>query len=129
MQYQNSLLIDKTAYWSLSSDLSILRKLTNWKNVGRCCRVLFYLQFGIPRHLPLKAVLLLYQFPVNLVKLSITLLTVRLLTHVLCKLTHFFFQLFIATISNSLYISINRVMKDWHDKYHAWAIPARSPYS
>ncbi len=42
--------------------------------------------------------------------------TVRLLTHVLCKPTHFFFQLFRATTSNSLQTRFNRVMKDWPDK-------------
>ncbi len=49
--------------------------------------------------------------------------TVRLLTHVLCKPTHFFFHSFIATISYSLQISFNSVMKDWADKYHVWGTP------
>ncbi len=44
----------------------------------------------------------------------------HLLTHVLCKPTHFVFQLFIATKSNSLQTSFNRVMKDWPDKYNVW---------
>ncbi len=34
--------------------------------------------------------------------------TVRLLTHVLCKQTHFFFQLIIATKPNSIQTSFNR---------------------
>ncbi len=53
--------------------------------------------------------------------------TVRLLTHVLCKPTHFFFHSFIATMSYSPQISFNSVMKDWADKYHAWGTPTRSP--
>ncbi len=46
------------------------------------------------------------------------LLTVHLLTHVLCKPTHFYFHSFIATISYSLQINLSGVMKDWADKYH-----------
>ncbi len=44
--------------------------------------------------------------------------TVRLLTHVLCKTSHFFFQSCITTMSNSRQASFNNVMKDWPDKYH-----------
>ncbi len=51
----------------------------------------------------------------------------RLLTHVLCKPTHFFFLAFIATMSFSLQTSFNSVMKDWADKYHVWGTPTRSP--
>ncbi len=39
--------------------------------------------------------------------------TVRLLTHVLGKPTHFFFQLSIATMFISLQASFNSVMEDW----------------
>ncbi len=46
--------------------------------------------------------------------------TVRLLTHVLCKPIHFFFQSFIATMSYSLQTSFNSLKKDWADKYHVW---------
>ncbi len=53
--------------------------------------------------------------------------TVRLLTHVLCKPTHFFFHLFIATMSYSLQTSFISVMEGWADKFHAWGIPTRSP--
>ncbi len=53
--------------------------------------------------------------------------TVRLLTHVLCKPTHFFFHSFIATMSYSPQISFNSVTKDWADKYHVWGTPTRSP--
>ncbi len=53
--------------------------------------------------------------------------TVRLLTHVLCKPTHFFFHSFIATMSHSLQTRFNGVMKDWADKYHVWGTPTRSP--
>ncbi len=53
--------------------------------------------------------------------------TVPLLTHVLCKPTHFFFHSFIATISYSLQTSFSSVMKDWADKYHIWGTPTRSP--
>ncbi len=53
--------------------------------------------------------------------------TVRLLTHVLCKPTHFFFHSFIATMSYSLQTTFNSVMKDWADKYHVWGTPTRSP--
>ncbi len=53
--------------------------------------------------------------------------TVRLLTHVLCKTTHFFFHSFIATMSNSPQISFNSVIKDWADKYHVRGIPTRAP--
>ncbi len=53
--------------------------------------------------------------------------TVRLLTHVLCKPTHFFFHSFIATMSYSLQTSFNSLLKDWADKYHAWGTPTRSP--
>ncbi len=49
-----------------------------------------------------------------------SILTVRLLTHVLCKPTHFFFHAFIATISYSLQTKFNSIMKDWADKYHVW---------
>ncbi len=53
--------------------------------------------------------------------------TVRLLTHVLCKPTHFFFHSFIAAMSYSLQTSSNSLMKDWADKYHLWGTPTRSP--
>ncbi len=53
--------------------------------------------------------------------------TVRLLTHVFCKPTHFFFHSFIATMSYSLQTSFNSLMKDWADKYHVWGTPTRSP--
>ncbi len=53
--------------------------------------------------------------------------TVRLLTHVLCKPTHFCFHSFIATMSYSLQTSFSYVMKDWADKYHVWGTPTRSP--
>ncbi len=53
--------------------------------------------------------------------------TVRLLTHVLCKPTHFFFHSFIATMSYSLQTSFNSLMKDCADKYHVWGTPTRSP--
>ncbi len=53
--------------------------------------------------------------------------TVRLLTHVHCKPTHFFFPSFIAKISYSLQTSFNSLMKDWADKYHVWGTPTRSP--
>ncbi len=39
--------------------------------------------------------------------------TVRLLTHVLCKPTHFFFHSFIATKSYYLQTSFISVMEDW----------------
>ncbi len=52
--------------------------------------------------------------------------TVRLLTHVLCKPTHFFFHSFIATMSNTLQTSFNSLIKDWADKYHVWGTPTRS---
>ncbi len=51
----------------------------------------------------------------------------RLLTHVLCKPTKFFFHSFKATMSYSLQTSFNSLMKDWADKYHVWGIPTRSP--
>ncbi len=54
-------------------------------------------------------------------------ITVRLLTHVLCKPTHFFFHPFIVTMSYSLQTSSNSLMKDWADKYHVWGTPTRSP--
>ncbi len=44
--------------------------------------------------------------------------TVCLLTHVICKPSHFFLQLFIVTMSNSIQKCLNNVMKDWRDKYH-----------
>ncbi len=44
--------------------------------------------------------------------------TVRLLTHVPCKPTHFFFHSFITTMSFPLQTSFNSLMKDWADKYH-----------
>ncbi len=53
--------------------------------------------------------------------------TVRLLTHVLCKPTHFFFHSFIATMPYSLQTSFNSLMKDWADKYHVWGTPTWSP--
>ncbi len=51
--------------------------------------------------------------------------TVRLLTHVLCKPTHFFFHSFVATMSYSLQTSFNSLMKDCADKYHVWGTPPR----
>ncbi len=42
--------------------------------------------------------------------------TVRMLTHVLCKPTRFFFHSFIATMCYPLQTSFNSVMKDWADK-------------
>ncbi len=53
--------------------------------------------------------------------------TVRLLTHVLCKPTDFFFHSFIATMSYSLQTSFSSLMKDWADKCHVWGTPTRSP--
>ncbi len=53
--------------------------------------------------------------------------TVRLLTHVLCKPTHFFFHSFIATMSYPLQTSCISVMKGWADKFHVWGTPTRSP--
>ncbi len=53
--------------------------------------------------------------------------TVRLLTHVHCKPTHFFFPSFIATMAYSLQTSFDSVMKDWADKFHLWGTPTRSP--
>ncbi len=53
--------------------------------------------------------------------------TVRLLTHVLCKPTHFFFHSFIATMSYSRQTSFNSLPKDWADKYLVWGTPTRSP--
>ncbi len=53
--------------------------------------------------------------------------TVRLLTHVLCKSTQFFFHSFIATMLYSPQTSVNSVMKDWANKYHVWSTPTRSP--
>ncbi len=41
--------------------------------------------------------------------------TVRMLTHVLCKPTHFIFHSFMATMSYSLQTSFNSVVKDWAD--------------
>ncbi len=57
---------------------------------------------------------------------SIIPITVRLLTHVLSKPTHFFFHSFIATISYSLQTSFSSVMKDRADKYPVWGTPTRS---
>ncbi len=57
----------------------------------------------------------------------LTVCTVRLLTHVLCKPTHFFFHSFIVTMSYSLQISFNSIMKDWADQYHVWGTPTRPP--
>ncbi len=64
-----------------------------------------------------------YQISLNTEKI----ITVRLLTHVLWKPTHFFFHSFIATMSYSLQTSFNSVMKDWADKCHVWGTPTRSP--
>ncbi len=47
--------------------------------------------------------------------LCLSMSTVHLLTHVLCKPTHFFFHSFITTMSYSLQTSFNCVMKDWAD--------------
>ncbi len=49
--------------------------------------------------------------------------TVRLLTHVLCESTHFYFHSFIATMSYSLQTNFSSVMKDWADRYHVWGSP------
>ncbi len=54
--------------------------------------------------------------------------TVCLLTHVLCKPTHFFFHSFIATMSYCLQTSLISAMKGWADKYHVWGTPTRSPF-
>ncbi len=53
--------------------------------------------------------------------------TVRLLTHVHCKPTHFFFHSFIATMSYPPQTSFISVMKGWADKFHVWGTPTRSP--
>ncbi len=53
--------------------------------------------------------------------------TVRLLTHVLCKPTHSFFKLFIATMYNSLQTSFSRFMKNWPNMGHVWGTPTKSP--
>ncbi len=53
--------------------------------------------------------------------------TVRLLTNVLCKPTHFFFHSCIATMSYPPQTSFSSLMKDWADKYHVWGTPTRSP--
>ncbi len=50
--------------------------------------------------------------------------TVRLLTHVHCKPTHFFFHSFLATMSYTLQTSFNSLMKDWADKY-MYGVPPR----
>ncbi len=47
-------------------------------------------------------------------------------THVLCKPTHFFFQLLIDRMSNYIQTSFTGAMKDWTDKYHLWGTPTRS---
>ncbi len=44
--------------------------------------------------------------------------TVRLLTNVHCKPTHFFFHSFIANMSYSLQTSFKSVIKDWADKWY-----------
>ncbi len=53
--------------------------------------------------------------------------TVRLLTHVLCKPTHFFFHSFMADMSYFLQTNFSSVMKDRSDKYHVRVTPTRSP--
>ncbi len=53
--------------------------------------------------------------------------TVRLLTHVLCKPTHFFFHSFIATMSSSLQTSFNSVMNNWIHKFYVRGTPTMSP--
>ncbi len=69
----------------------------------------------------------------NKLKITLTLLhffgygtTARLLTHVLCKPTHFFFRSFIATMSYPLQTSFNNVTKDWADTFHVCGTPTRS---
>ncbi len=62
-----------------------------------------------------------------LITSQLSLDTVRLLTHVLCKPTHFFFHSFIGTMSYSHQTSFNSLMKGWADKYHVWGTPTRSP--
>ncbi len=52
--------------------------------------------------------------------------TVCLLTHVLCKPTHFCFHSFKATMSYSLQARFNLVIKDWPYKHHIWGTPTRS---
>ncbi len=52
--------------------------------------------------------------------------TVRLLTHVLCKPTHFLFHSFIATMSYCLQTSFISVRKGRADKHHVWGTPMRS---
>ncbi len=63
--------------------------------------------------------------PSKLVHSSCT--TVRLLTHVHCKPTHFVFHSFKANMSYSLQTNFVSVMKDWADKYHVWGTPTMSP--
>ncbi len=52
--------------------------------------------------------------------------TVHLLTHVLCKPTHFFFHSFIATMSYCLQTSFIGVMKGLAVKNHVWGTPTWS---
>ncbi len=53
--------------------------------------------------------------------------TVRLLTHVHCKPTHFVFHSFKADMPYSLQTNFVSVTKDWANKYHVWGAPTRSP--
>ncbi len=55
--------------------------------------------------------------------------TVRLLTHVHCKRTHFVFHSFKADMSYSLQTNFVSVMKDWADKYHVWGTPTSAVQS
>ncbi len=83
--------------------------------------VLTLTRFRVNQHPSLEG-LIFIKLPHPISPVTIALLfwihTVRLLTHVLCKPTHFFFLSFIAAISYSPQTSFNSVMKDWADKYH-----------
>ncbi len=67
------------------------------------------------------------KLPTSSLKSHVQRYTVRLLTQVLCKPTHFVFQSFIATIFFSLQTSFSSAMKDWAEKYHVSGTPTRSP--
>ncbi len=57
-----------------------------------------------------------YALEMKLNKMIPNLPTSRWLPHVLYKPKHFVFQLFVATMPNSIPASFNRVVNDWPDK-------------
>ncbi len=95
---------------------------TKKEHIYMCCYIISVVYIYIWRIIScLKGFTLFYHIP----HIWNACLYYRLLTHVHCKPTHVFFQMFMVPMFSLN--SSSRVMKDWPDKYHEWNTPTRSP--